>query len=228
MSNVNPASDSGIGTLSERSLHKVLKLYFEPDSSFHEIETHGAVADIKNGEGIIEIQRQSFSYLIPKLNRFLQDTPVTVVYPIAAVKTLVTVDKSGEVISRRKSPGRKTIHDASFELFKIRDFISSPRLNVKLLFLECDEYRKEGRGKRRGELLEMIPRRIIHEIDLKSAADYSVFLPSTLTDVFLAKDFMRHIKSRSRYSYYSLRLLLHTGHLEIAGKSGRAFIYKRI
>ena len=36
----------GIGTLGERALHKILKLYFEPDQSCHEIEILGSVADI--------------------------------------------------------------------------------------------------------------------------------------------------------------------------------------
>ena len=51
----------GIGTLGEKTLHAVLKHYFEPDSSFHEIRCGTFFADIFNAEGITEIQTRSFN-----------------------------------------------------------------------------------------------------------------------------------------------------------------------
>ena len=51
----------GIGTLGEKSLHAALKLYYEPDSSRHEIPVGQYVADIVNEEGIIEIQTKHLS-----------------------------------------------------------------------------------------------------------------------------------------------------------------------
>ena len=48
-----------IGLLGEKILHAGLKLYFEPNSDFHEVKVSGFVADICNAEGIIEIQTRS-------------------------------------------------------------------------------------------------------------------------------------------------------------------------
>ena len=50
----------GIGTLSEKTLHSVLKNYFEPFSENHEIKIGNYVADIVGENGIIEIQTRQF------------------------------------------------------------------------------------------------------------------------------------------------------------------------
>lgn len=76
-----------IGLLGEKILHAGLKLYFEPNSDFHEVKVSGFVADICNAEGIIEIQTRSLGKLKRKLEVFLQNMPVTIVYPIAHTNT---------------------------------------------------------------------------------------------------------------------------------------------
>ena len=44
---------SGIGTLGEKTLHAILKWYYEPDSSKHETRIGPFVADIVTDSGII-------------------------------------------------------------------------------------------------------------------------------------------------------------------------------
>ena len=221
---------TGIGTLSERSIHKVLKLYYEPNTDNHEIEVSGSVADILNSDGITEIQRANFSYLVPKLRRFLPEYNVTLVYPIIGRKNLSWLNPmTGELTEKRRCPGGKTVYDTAYELYKIRDFLGDSRLTVKVVILECDVYKKlDGYGKDRkkhASLIESKPRRIIEEITLKSASDYRIFLPDGLGGDFTAEDFHRAAKSRSRYSYYSIRLLEHLGFVARCGSKGRAFLY---
>lgn len=55
----------GIGTLRERSLHAVLKYWADPDESHHEIPLAGCVADIFDGERVVEIQTRGFSACAP-------------------------------------------------------------------------------------------------------------------------------------------------------------------
>ena len=69
---------NGIGTLSEKTVHAVLKNYYAPDETQHEIPVEGCVADIFNGKEIIEIQTRSFDRMRPKLERFLPLYPVTI------------------------------------------------------------------------------------------------------------------------------------------------------
>ncbi len=70
----------GFGTLQEKTVHAVMKLYYEPDEDYHEVPIEGYIADIYTGERIIEIQNGNFNRLRPKLAAFLPLYPVTVVY----------------------------------------------------------------------------------------------------------------------------------------------------
>lgn len=50
----------GIGTLSEKTVHAVMKNYYAPDTDMHEIPIENFVADIFTGQEIIEIQTRAF------------------------------------------------------------------------------------------------------------------------------------------------------------------------
>ena len=86
----------GIGTLGEKTLHRVLKAYFQPDPSKCEVRVGPYVADALTESGIVEIQTRSFYKLRPKLKAFLEQAPVTVVYPVPAVKWLIWISEGGE------------------------------------------------------------------------------------------------------------------------------------
>ena len=73
---------NGIGTLKEKTLHAVLKNFYEPDISCQEIKIGRFVADILHENQIIEIQTRSFNSMRKKLDNFLGLYPVTIVYPI--------------------------------------------------------------------------------------------------------------------------------------------------
>ena len=219
----------GIGRLSEKTMHRTLKLYFEPNEEYHEIEFLGSVADIKNGGGIIEIQRAAFVNLIPKLDRFLPHLPVTVVHPITARKRVKRLDpESGEISFSGRTVKGKTIFDSAFEIYKIREFIGRDGFTLCLLLLDCDEYRIPDKSARRGRggerRLEAIPNDILAEYTLKTPADYLALLPDSLGDTFTEAEFRTAAKTRSRYAYYYLRLLVDLG-LLCRQRDGRKYIY---
>ena len=70
----------GIGTLSEKTVHAVMKNYYAPDTDMHEIPIENFVADIYNGQEIIEIQTRAFNKMRRKLDAFLPLYPVTIGY----------------------------------------------------------------------------------------------------------------------------------------------------
>ena len=128
-------NNKGIGTLSEKTLHAVLKLYYEPDEDKHEVAMSGYYADIYNDKGIIEIQTRQLNKLRDKLSVFLQDYHVTVVYPLPFNKWLSWVNPdNGEVQGRRKSPRHFTEYDAFYELYKIKSYLRHPGSMI-LMFL---------------------------------------------------------------------------------------------
>ena len=102
---------SGIGTLGEKTLHAVIKHYLEPDERCHEIRVGGYIADICREGEICEIQTRQLYRLKKKLEAFLLERSVTVVYPIASGKRLIWIDEeTGETTRPRRSPKRRTPH----------------------------------------------------------------------------------------------------------------------
>ena len=131
-----------IGLLGEKVLHAGLKLYFEPNPDFHEVKINGFVADICNAKGIIEIQTRNLGKLKRKLEVFLEQMPVTIVYPIAHTKYLCWVDEeTGDVTGRRKSPKTGSTWDLFRELYQLRAFLTHPNFCVCAALIDLEEYR---------------------------------------------------------------------------------------
>lgn len=144
----------GIGTLSEKTVHAVVKHYMEPNEDYHEVPLEGFVADIFREDAVTEIQTAHFNVLRRKLDKFLPLYPVTIVYPIPAVKWVIWVDPgSGAEVSRRKSPKKGSPYQAFNELYKIKSYLGDPNLRILFLFIDMEETRLlDGwsRDKKRG------------------------------------------------------------------------------
>lgn len=224
---------AGIGTLTEKSLHKILKLYIEPDTSRHEVRhATGAIVDIKTSDRIYEIQTRAYEKLLPKLSRLLTTERVTVVCPLAAEKRIRWIDKeSGEISDGRKSPRREGIYDAFRLMFGIRAVVPHENLTVRLVYMRVEEYKYLdgwGRGGKRGaSRMERIPIEIIAEEELSTVSDYATRLPDNLAEFFTAAEFSRAIGRTSRQTYYILKFLVSCGALVESGKRGRAVLYSK-
>jgi len=222
-------SEGGIGRLNEKTLHKILKLYIEPDESFHEIKFLGKVADIKTSSRVFEIQTGALEKMNPKLEVFLKESPVTLVLPLAAKKSVSWV-ADGNVSPSRKSPKSEGVFDALLELSKISKHFCDKNLTVKLLFLDVSDYRYLNgwdRSKKRGSTrCDRIPNAIIKELDISSKEDVLALMGTVPSGEFLAKDFAKITKKTSRKNYYILRFLQDIGALSKVREEKRAFIYK--
>ena len=69
----------GIGTLGEKTLHAVLKLYYEEDTQYHEQKIGCFYADIARNGKMTEIHTRNFYTLRKKLDFFLISHKVTMV-----------------------------------------------------------------------------------------------------------------------------------------------------
>ena len=119
-----------IGTLSEKTVHAVVKNYYEPNEYYQEIPIQGLYADIFNGSEIIEIQTRNFDQVRKKLDRFLPLYPVTVVLPIPDSKWLYWInEETGEISEKRKSPKKGNPYQAFIELYKIKPYLKKEWIN---------------------------------------------------------------------------------------------------
>jgi len=221
-----------IGTLGEKTLHAILKLYFEPDDSKHEVKVGAYVADIHNDNGIIEIQTRAFNKLRNKLTEFLKTSPVTVVYPLPKTKWLLWIDEAtGDTTKKRKSPKQGRIFDAIPELYRIKPLLSQPNLSICIPFIDMEEYRYLNGwsdDKKRGSTrYNRIPVNIVEEVWLRTADDYLKFIPDILPHRFNSKEYMKAASVNQKISQTSLNILYHIGAVKRVGKQGNMHIYER-
>ena len=224
-----------IGTLGEKSLHAVLKWYYETDGDRHEVPIGSYVADIVGEHGVIEIQTRNFVKLKPKLTELLTAAPVTVVYPIISQKIIInTSAETGEVLCSRRSPKHGSLYTSIHELYAIREMLADPRLTVKLPLLAADEVRVFGvKTKRRkkqhtrsGEYVsDIMPNAILDEITLAQPQDYRIFLPSNLCGPFDSAEFAAAARIDRTAAQRILNILTHLGLTAVEGKRGRCKLY---
>ncbi len=223
----------GIGTLSEKTLHAILKNFYEPDEDKQEIPIDRFVADIFNGQEIIEIQTAQFNRMREKLKCFLQKYPVTIVYPVAREKWVHWIDEeTGEITKGRKSPKKGNEYTAFVELYRIKMFLKEPSLKIKIVLLDMDEYKiLNGWGaqkKNNASKYDRIPNRFVEEIIIECKEDYLQFIPYDLAEPFTSKEYAKAIKCKEQIARVALNLLTHMEIVKRIGKKGNAFLYEII
>ena len=222
-----------IGTLSEKTVHAVVKNYYEPDEDKQEIPIEGMYADIFTGSEIIEIQTRSFDQVRKKLDRFLPEYPVTVVLPIPATKWLIWInEETGELSDPRKSPKKGNEYVAFRELYKIKQYLKKEGLTIVLLFLDMEEYRLLNgwsKDKKKGSSrYDRIPLCITKEVRFECPQDYAVLVPDTLTGEFTCAEFAKAAKINSRQANLVLNILFYLDVVARVGKKGNAFVYEKV
>lgn len=227
----NRRDKKGIGTLSEKTMHAVLKEYYQPFSDSQEVKVGSFVADIVSESGIIEIQTRSFYKLIKKLDCFLEFCDVTVVTALPAVKYVSWLNpKTGECTSRRKSPYKASIYNAIHELYSIKYTLDNPRMHLRLLLLEVEDIRYLNgwsKDKKRGSSrCDRIPIDIIDEIEFNCVDDYRQFIPKNLPVEFTSKDFADCAKIHRNIAQTTLNILSYLELVKKVGNSGKTIIYK--
>ncbi|MBE5934499.1 MAG: hypothetical protein E7262_01740 [Lachnospiraceae bacterium] len=220
----------GIGTLSEKTVHSVLKHYYEPDIDYHEVIIGNYVADIYKDGKIKEIQTAAFNTMRSKLEYFLQEYEVTIIYPIPHIKWLNWINKdTKEVESRRKSPKKGTEYLAFKELYRIKQYLKHPNLKLKLVLIDIEEYRLLNgwsKDKKKGSVrYDRIPLKIETEINIECIEDYMQLVPIELPEQFTTKDYAKITKLPQQRACTALNILNYVGVIKRVGKKGNAYIY---
>ena len=221
----------GIGTLAEKSVHAILKNYYEPDEDHQEIPIDNYVADIYVSGEIIEIQTRQLNKLRGKLEAFLPLYPVTVVYPIPREKWLIWIDEeSGELSKKRKSPLKGNPYAAFPELYKIKMFLKDPNLRLRLVLLNVEEYRLLNgwsKDKKKGSTrFDRIPTELVEEVEIDGLQDYMQFVPPELEGPFTSKEFAKAAHIPVSLAQTVMNILYHVGTVTRVGKKGNQYVYE--
>lgn len=221
----------GIGTLSEKTVHAILKNYYEPDEDKQEIPIEKYVADIYADGEIIEIQTRQFNKMRDKLTAFLPLYPVTIVYPIPREKWIIWIDEeSGELSKKRKSPVKGNPYVAFPELYKIKMFLKDPNLRLKFAMMDVEEYKLlngRSRDKKKGaSRYDRIPTELVEEVEINCLQDYMQFVPYELHGEFTSKEFAKAAHIPVSLAQTVLNILYHVGILTRVGKKGSMYLYE--
>lgn len=224
--------EKGIGTLSERTMHAVVKNFYEPDESHQEVRIGRFIADIFRDNEITEIQTRNFNKLREKLKFFLPRFPVTLVYPIVRKKLIYWMDReTGEICEERKSPKTGSPLDAFRELYKIKMFLNDPGLSVCLLLVDADEYRFLGKNpgyrKYHTERYDRVPKKLCDEYLLTGPDTYRDLIPETLPENFTSGDLAKAGRVTKNTAGIILNVMLEKRAVERTGKKGNSYIYRR-
>lgn len=223
----------GIGTLSEKTIHAVLKNYYEPNIDYHEVVIGKFVADIYKDGKIVEIQTAAFNTMRKKLDYFLREYEVTIIYPIPHIKWLNWInEETKEVESRRKSPKKGSEYMAFKELYKIKSYLTHPNLKLKLVLIDLEEYRLLNgwsKDKKKGSVrYDRIPLKIESEIDIERIEDYIQLVPINLPEEFTSKDYAKATKLNQSRACTALNILNYIGVVKRISKQGNAYVYTTV
>lgn len=220
-----------IGIQKEKILHKIMKYYIDENNEHHEIKVGRMYADVMIDNHIYEIQTQNFNMLRHKLDIFLENYQVTIVYPTSRVKMLYTIDENGELLKTTKSPKKGTPFSVLPELYKIKTYLNHPNLDIKVIYLDIDEYRTEIPKKHyrsKGyERFKQVPLTFIKETTLKSKEDYLNLLEEyNVEHTFTINDFSKITKLSYSKSSSAVQVLKYLNVIELTGKLNRKNLWK--
>ncbi|MHB1152303.1 MAG: hypothetical protein ACYCWE_12670 [Eubacteriales bacterium] len=224
-------NNNNIGIFKERTLHAALKSYYEPDRTRQEQPLLGYIADIYNEEGVTEIQTQGFYSMKKKLEIFLPEFPVTIVYPAVRQKWLIWINpETGEVTSKRRSPKFGTPYIVFDELYSIRTLLTHKNLRLKIVMVDVEEYRQLNgwsRDKKRGSTRnERIPVGMGDEITINNKYDYIKLIPDNLPSSFYTADYAKNAEISRSSAQTALNVLNSVDAVERIGRDKKGYIYK--
>lgn len=221
----------GIGTLREKTVHAVLKNYLVPKEEYHECRCEGYVADILMEGEIFEIQTANFDKLRKKLDVFLVNYEVTIVYPIPALKWVMWIsEETGEITKKRKSPKTGSYYQVFHELYKIKSYLTDPHLHFRLMLIDMEEYRllngwSENR-KKGSSRFDRIPVALREDFMINTPEDYRNLVPNTLPQPFTSRDYKDKTGLSLSKAQTALNVLTYLETVKRVGKQGNSFLYK--
>jgi hypothetical protein len=218
-----------IGTEKESGLHRALKFRYAGEGGT-ERSLEGYICDGINEKGeIIEVQTGSFGPLREKIKVFSALGKIRIIHPIAVVKFIELLDKTGKTLRKRKSPRRGTEWDLFNHLLYAPELPLVPGLVIELALVDVLERRMDdGKGSWRRKGARILGRELAawhSALPLERPADYLRFVPFGKNEEFTRKDLaekagISHIQAgKTLYVLAKMRLINRTG------KKGRSFLY---
>jgi hypothetical protein len=223
---------SRIGTENESSLHKALKFQYSGENGETETLAAGFVCDARADDGeFIEVQTGSFGPLKEKVKALTKAGKVRIVHPIAVHKHIELYDTDGNLIRRRKSPGKKGAWHLFEALLYAPELSLLPNVTIEIVLVDVLEHRiDDGKGSWRRKGISITDKSLAgwHEsMILSKTKDYYRFVPFEKKETFTVKDLAEKAGINKELARKCLYVLLKMGLVQRLGKEGKAYVYQR-
>ncbi len=216
--------------MTEYSLHSEIKDWYMVSGDELEVKVEDFIVDIIRGKLLIEIQTGNFSAIKKKLIQLLSNHHVRLVYPIAKLKWIVHVSRSGEFVRRRKSPKRGKLTDLFYELVHTPSLIKDRNFSFEVLLIEEEEVRcNDGRGSWRRRGISVKDRKLLNVFDrvvFVGSQDFLEFLPEELDGYFTNKVLALKLGISVRLAQKITYCLRKMGAISIAGKKRNELLFQ--
>ena len=216
--------------MTEYSLHSEIKDWYMVSGDEIEVKVEGFIVDILRGKLLIEIQTGNFSAVKKKLIKLLLNNQVRLVYPIAKLKWIVHVSRSGEFVRRRKSPKKGKLIDLFFELVHMASLIEDRNFSLEVLLIEEEELRcNDGRGSWRRRGVSVKDRKLLNVFDrivFRDSRDFLEFLPKELDEYFTNKVLALKLGISVKLAQKITYCLRKMGAISIAGKKRNELLFQ--
>ena len=215
--------------MTEYSLHSEIKNWYMAPGDELEAKVEDFIVDIHRNKLLIEIQTRNFSAIKKKLKKLLLNNHIRLVYPIAKLKWIVHISKSGNFVRRRKSPKKGNLIDLFYELVHMPELTKDKNFSLEVLMVEQEELRcYDGRGSWRRKGVSVKDRRLLNVLDrilFKNSRDYLEFLPKELDRHFTNKALARKLGVPIRLAQKATYCLTKMGAISIAGKKRNEIVF---
>ena len=216
--------------MTEYSLHSEIKDWYMVSGDELEVKVEDFIIDILRGKLLIEIQTGNFSAVKKKLIKLLLNNQVRLVYPIAKLKWIVHVSRSGEFVRRRKSPKKGKLVDLFYELVHTVSLIGDRNFSLEVLLIEEEELRcNDGRGSWRRRGVSVKDRKLLNVFDrivFRDSRDFLEFLPKELDEYFTNKVLALKLGISVKLAQKITYCLRKMGAISIAGKKRNELLFR--
>jgi hypothetical protein len=217
--------------MTEYTLHSEIKRWYMGSGDELEVKVDDFIIDVLRDNLLIEIQTGNFSAIKKKLNKLLLNSnQVRLVYPIAQLKWIVHVSRSGEFVRRRKSPKKGKVTDLFYELVHAPSLIKDKNFSLEVLLIEEEEIRcNDGRGSWRRRGASVKDRKLLKIFDrivFEDSNDFLEFLPEELNDHFTNKVLAQKLGVSVRLAQKITYCLRKMDAISVAGKRRNQLLFQ--
>jgi len=218
----------------ETTLHRQLKEHYAASGGLTEQRIGRYRIDVIRDKQLIEVQLASLTAIRDKIAALVKKHDVLIVKPIIICKHLVKLRRAGgRIVSRRRSPKKRTLLDIFDELVHFTRVYPHRRLTLEVLLIEIEEHRYPGHGRRRrwrdnDHLVEDQHLVQIHEVhQFRTAADLCRMLPEKLPRQFHTGHLSEGLSVERWIAQRMAYCLRHTGAIQQVGKLRGAWLYEQ-